>query len=373
MSSASSNDQPSSLPYMSTPIQSPSSPSTHLKPPTDRRSLFLRERSASPRKDRSKSWCRNMDNGPVLSGDGDNNAILAAANPKSKFPFCRSQSFKIKSTVTTNQSNLNSNSNQTNSNNRVIPKHNAIRNNLPKIQINGQSTNKNNTAKVEKKSVSSDSSLTSTKSPIFTIGRRISLRDNNKSSNTEIKSSKIEKEQLNLVKDKVRPRPRSHSPLKYFSNTTRQNISLNEGNSAVMGSNKIKRESIGIMDRINKLIYHHHPNQQQHCQKTPSPKQLTSPDQIQTPIRPKRTTKIPNGLKKSTNERGGSNVMSSTIVNKNGETKKNTDSGNTASTDDSNVDSVKIKMKEKTDGVQQKPEVPQLSLERGRKSKQVKL
>lgn len=359
---------------MSTPIQSPSSPSTHLKPPTDRRSLFLRERSASPRKDRSKSWCRNMENGPVLLGDGDNNTVPAAANSKSKFPFCRSQSFKIKSTVTTNQSNSNTNTNQTNSNNRVIPKHNAIRNNLPKIQINGQSTKKDNTVKVEKKSLSSDTNLTSTKSPIFTIGRRISLRDNTKSSNTDIKSSKIEKEQQKLVKDKMRPRPRSHSPLKYFSNTTRQNISLNEGNSAVMGSNKIKRESIGIMDRINKLIYNNHPTQPQHCQKTPASKQLTSPsDQIQTPIRPKRTTKIPNGLKKSANERGGSNVMSSAMVNKNEENKINADSGNITSTDDSIVDSVKIKIKEKTDGLQQKPEVPQLSLERGRKSKQVKL
>lgn len=79
---------------------------------------------------------------------------------------------------------------------------------------------------------------TTISSPDFNVGGRVSLREQN---NTRTPS--MAAKMTNCVKNKMRMRPRSHSPLK----TTK-------------GENKLKknRESFGLFDKINRMMNTHH-------------------------------------------------------------------------------------------------------------------
>lgn len=81
------------------------------------------------------------------------------------------------------------------------------------------------------------------KKPQFVIGGRVSLRE--KSTAKQSTASKIS----NVVRDKIRMRPRSHSPVKYADG---------KGANTEPRKHKKNRESFGLFDRINRIMSINH-------------------------------------------------------------------------------------------------------------------
>lgn len=85
-------------------------------------------------------------------------------------------------------------------------------------------------------------SIQSTNRPNFVVGGRVSLRE--KSTNKPSTATKIG----NAVKDKIRMRPRSHSPVKHPDGKTTGNEPKHKKN----------RESFGLFDRLNRIMSINH-------------------------------------------------------------------------------------------------------------------
>lgn len=92
----------------------------------------------------------------------------------------------------------------------------------------------------------------STKTPVFNIGGRVSLRE--RSAAKPSTATKIG----NAVRDRIRMRPRSHSPVKQVDGRA-----VN-GNGNGKGKQKKNRDSFGLFDRINRIMSTNHLPQQPH-------------------------------------------------------------------------------------------------------------
>lgn len=188
----------------------------------------------------------------------------------------------------------NGNSNRHSMNNIKIVRSHSYKNNengevknIKIISSKKQLNNKNlendgkNNKDVPSSSLTSSSSKTS--KPIFAVGGRVSLHENNNnttklinnSNNTNTTNTKppigsdssnnriaVKKRQKDCNNKQVRPRPRSHSPMKFFcrdSTSTNNNTPINKLSTSISPTTKKShRESFGgFFEKINRLIGHH--------------------------------------------------------------------------------------------------------------------
>lgn len=93
----------------------------------------------------------------------------------------------------------------------------------------------------------------STKTPAFSIGGRVSLRERSTAKPSTAKPSTATKIG-NAVRDRIRMRPRSHSPVKHVDGRATNG----------KGKQKKNRDSFGLFDRINRIMSTNHLPQQPH-------------------------------------------------------------------------------------------------------------
>lgn len=168
-----------------------------------------RDRSVSPIK---KEKSQKKLNTPITKS---NDVISSSNNNNNNKLLTRSHSQK------TNNNNININNNDV----KISTKH--VRNDL----------RKDNHQKTSSSTSSTITTPTSPSKPSFSIGGRVSLRDNTQSTL---------KQAAGKFTDKIRIRPRSHSPMKQINPTDKT---------------KKNRESFGFFEKINRFIGQNNINQ----------------------------------------------------------------------------------------------------------------